>query len=451
MSPEKVIVNSSHISATPYSPHTSAYFSAVAVCLLIFLYTLGRFVFFDIIGIRRITQILFLCISVLITYQFFSNHLFDKLKSKQVTLLLVMALFLIYKGDNPVNWLDMLMSVYFVAVVAGAPHALIKAIGKYLVYLSALLSIMAITLLVFLVSDEGVLQLVELPPIFLDSFVVDNPFMMLGTATGEVYEFFNVFIPRVHSFVMEPSLLPAYFGLSLAISLIYTRSIFIPIVIGFFLVASLAASSMSFLALSLAMYILLPRVSSKQLFLLYIATTCGFYFYIFTTVTPIDVSLFTDDTNIHLSMNELKDKIVDYSSDSYSDSRRLSAEIRLSMLSWALYSLFQNFLFGPPIPYPMVYGLFLYSFVNGGILALSICLLWAKGLFSTISDAYGLVTDLRSKMSLSIMAGLLAQAFSFNDYGFSTTYGMVMIALLYKTLLIINEQRHAANGCNAVF
>jgi len=81
-------------------------------------------------------------------------------------------------------------------------------------------------------------------------------------------------------------------------------------------------------------------------------------------------------------------------------------------------------------------GIYLYSLVYAGIAGLALASLLSVRMFKSFVRFFNCSgsSPWRFQLSAALLAGLYLQAFVANDYGFTTSFGMTLIAVLNRKL-----------------
>lgn len=256
-------------------------------------------------------------------------------------------------------------------------------------------------------------------------------FRLLGLGTGELYEFGPLVLPRLRSFLHEPSLAVAYFALPGALALTYSGYLRkCGIVVLVFSLLTLAVSVLVLVPLAGLSFLVLKFRRGRYANLCIVAIAVTFYSAVYFLVPPFDTlatesgSAYFENSNFAASSEGLSDKA-------------LSNYKRLGFIAYGVSMALQHPIIGVVgIDLHAVLGMYLWSFVYGGIIGLVAVYVLFFRCFSLLRSAFQSTYGhgLSRWVPYVLICAIFIQAAIFNDYGFSVAYGLTMIALTYRRL-----------------
>lgn len=410
------------------------------VAIAISLFGLKQFQLFDLLGIRKTVQwalvpIVLLCGSVDLV-----RNINKLCRNPFIIFQMVMLVMFLCKNMEYSMTSNLLFSIAVSASIFTRHSFFCGRLSKTIINLIFFFSLLLIVqALIICFLPELILAI---SPPFSEEFVGKNIFFsaspfqgsykgllrILGSSTNDLVSFGPFNFSRPHSFLLEPSLSLAWFvlpgALALSIGGIYFR---IGLII---LLASMITGSWSvyFLFPMGILTLIVLRCGGNArlntflclgatLFLL--ATACLVLPYETEFETPL--KYFTT-TNPSLDTGNTKAN---------------SNIIRLGMISNAVKLCLENPIFGTSKNQCAPMGLFCFSALYGGLIGLICAILFFRKFFSLLSIR--LRETSKNGFSRSIPYLLFYTSFIeatlFNDYGFSTAFGLVFTALIYRLLL----------------
>jgi hypothetical protein len=407
--------------------------SVFSWAIVIYLYTTGPFALFDLLGIRRIIQIIAALLLLVLGFKYFAKGLLNGEKNGQVALLALLGCIFLLKSRPILHALDLISACYIIIAIKGLPYQVFANLISKVVKVAALFAAGGVMLFLILAAFPSASSYIEWSAdIYLSrDFALTNPLMLLGSATNESFEFLGLFsVPRIKSFLYEPSLIPMYFVVPMAMSLYIGRS----------RLALACIVTFCFVSLSGTFY---ATIGCGIISLLLLRHFCGFFrwaplfFWIMFAaflrlyIAPLVVSeLQSEEEKVTASAI-----VQDFNEETYRGSRSASAAIRLASASWGLEQALNEPITGASKVHSFVFGMFIYSFVNGGIVTLMLCVVFSMYLFERISVVGAdMRRNLRGEIACALIGGLYLQGFVFNDYGISSFYGMVTAAIAFRFL-----------------
>lgn len=430
--------------ASPIINRTKIYNVAFAWALIIYLYSTGPFALFDLLGIRRPLQIVLGLFLISSGAGYAYDGIFNGKKNGQIALLAFLGFLFIFKERPYLQSLDFFSACYFIWVVKSMPPAILREFLNGIVNFTVALSAGGILLFVVVAAFPAAADYTNWPEnLYLSTkFSLTNPLMLLGGVTNESFEFLGLLpVPRIKSFLYEPSLITLYFMVPAALSLQIKRSKKSFFAIALFCMLSLSGTFYVFLA-SVFTIIALVRYFRSAIRWSPLVVWLLFAVFLRTYVPPLVVSEFhSDEEKILLPVASQI-----FTEESYRGNRGISATIRLAGASWGLDRALQEPLLGAKDVYSFVFGFYIFVFVNGGLVALVMCTIFATKLFGKISAVVSrATTGTRLEACCVILSALYLQAFIYSDYGFSSAYGMIIVAVVYRVLCDLEVQLNVRN------
>lgn len=430
--------------ASPILNRTKIYNAAFAWALIIYLYSTGPFVLFDLLGIRRPLQIVVGLFLLSSGAGYAYDGIFNGKKNGQIALLAFLGFLFIFKERPYLQSLDFFSACYLIWVVKSIPPAIIREFLNGIVNFTVALSAGGILLFVVVAAFPAAADYTNWPDnLYLSTeFSLKNPLMLLGGVTNESFEFLGLLpVPRIKSFLYEPSLIPLYFMVPAALSLQIKRSKKSFFVIALFCLLSLSGTFYALLAIALTIIVLVRYFRSAIRWSPLVAWLL-FAVFLRIYIPPLVVSEFHSDEEKFL----MPVAIQNFTEEGYRSNRGASATIRLAGASWGLDQALKEPLLGPKNVYSFVFGFYIFTFVNGGLVALVMCTIFATKLFGKISAVLIRATKgTRLEVCCVILSALYLQAFTFSDYGFSSAYGMIIVAVVYRVLCDLEAQPNYQN------
>ena len=238
----------------------------------------------------------------------------------------------------------------------------------------------------------------------------------------------TVIMPRIPAHFHQGSLLSAYvlfpLGISMLFSKLNSKIIFFVFVM---LLLSLTASVYIIFISSIFIYLFFNLIKKFNIFIIII----GILFIVVFSLLIREIGYQVDTNTIDLPNNHLINYFLRVGSGLY----------RLGILGNQVYMFFHNPLIGPIVEDYRILNEFLlgsFIFTNGiraGILALllTIFILFAitKRLFLVKTNSF------RQKYGICVIYSCLLQMFLYQDFGYSSTNGIVLLSIL---ILFINKQ-----------
>ena len=239
-----------------------------AILVATSLFVVGRFGFFDILGLKRLFEFLiFVPLGVFgpILILRAPNHWFNPF-------LLLPLIFLFVQVCVKWNGLfvaDLVGTTLIVAIIVALGESFAEVLLRYTIRISTFFAFLGVIEFIVLLLKPSLVSEILL---FYDGYsastvpVIQNPLQLLGLADGTSYHLWGMAVTRLRSFTSEPSLLVGYFLVPGALGLTYRgKFASFGMLCIFFCICSLAGSVFVALCASAMIFFLLP-VKNKCLF-----------------------------------------------------------------------------------------------------------------------------------------------------------------------------------------
>lgn len=393
----------------------------IALLVAILVYSMGRFGFLDILGIKRPIEVALLI--PLVGMGAFS--IVNSGRAWKSPLFLLPLIFLageILLRGNLLAIADLLVATLLTGSIISLREDFAEKVLRCIIIISGIFALLGILQFFILYSDPSLITHVLL---FYDGYsgsdtvMIQHPLSLLGLATGEEYTLFGQHVTRLRSFTSEPSLIVAYFTLPGALAFTYRGRIRLCgwIILVFSLI-SMAGTVFMSVVFSIIVFIAF-RVKSRLLHKFLPFFLMGFLI--------LWLEVFNLDFILHIirylaGIANFLDKI-------------RSATVRFGFIMDTFHAVIEDPL-GVRQDITGAAGLILRSMAQSGFPGLIIMSALLISLFDKISRLYcfgGL--DRGQKIGLIMLYGVFTTASIFSDYGFVCAYGFTIITLAYYRLL----------------
>lgn len=246
------------------------FFHLIAICIALSIYVAGRFGFFDILGLKRLFELLlFTTIGFL---GILSIVLFPRLCLDPFFLLpLSYFIFQFYWNPDPLILGDLSISIMVVGTLLAFGPKFSDLVLRYAIRIATFFAILGIIEFCILLRYPSLVSHILL---FYDYYsgstlpLIENFLQILGLSDGTSYHLWGMSVTRLRSFASEPSLLVGYFLVPGALALTYERKfIWCGIACIFFCICSFAGSVYAALGFS-SVSMLLLIIKKRNVFLL---------------------------------------------------------------------------------------------------------------------------------------------------------------------------------------
>jgi hypothetical protein len=394
-------------------------FQSIAVLIALSLFVVGRFGFFDILGLKRLFELL-----IFVPLSFFGILIGLRAPKKLLNpfFLLPCSFLLVQLSWNwdPLLIADLFSSILIVALILTLGENFSDLLLRYIIRIATFFAVLGIIeFLIMLLKPTLAGQIL----LFYDNYsgsnvpVIQNGWQLLGLADGTSYHLWGMAVTRLRSFTSEPSLLVGYFLVPGALGLTYQRKYpLLGMICIFFCVCSLAGSVFVAMAFSVMIFCLLMMKSSRLYILLPFFMLAIFVWILDTHYG--DLILMTKTTG---GSYDFLDKTH-------------SAEMRFSYIRDFIPKVLASpFGLTEEIHQPL--GLIVGAMARGGVIGLVLIMLILLKLYSRL--AFLLVSKYLhtlQKIGLSIVYGSFLAGVLYLDNCFAQTYGFALIILTYNRL-----------------
>ena len=394
-------------------------YQGVAILIAFSLFVVGRFGFFDILGLKRLLETL-----IFIPLGLLGTLLILRMPNQWVNpffLLPISYLIVHVCWDwDPLIVADLTGSILIIGIILKLGVNFSDLLFRYLLQFATVFAVLGIIEFVILLLDPSLVSQILL---FYDSYsgstspVIQNGLQLLGLADGTSYHLWGMSVTRLRSFTSEPSLLVGYFLVPGALGLTYRGKyiVFGAICIAFSICSLSGSVFVTFCFSALALVLMLFK--SRRLFVSFPFLVLGVFVLILYTHYNELIMLtkstagnydFLDKTN---SANMRFSYIRDFIPKVFSSPMGLAEEIHQPL------------------------GLLVGGIAKGGLLGLVVTLLVLLKIFSSLATL--LVSKNMhqvQKVGLSIVYGALVTGVLYLDNCFVQLYGFVLLLLVYNRL-----------------
>lgn len=406
-------------------------FATIASGILIF--TMGKFQFADLIGIKRILEVI-----LFLPIMFYLMIDISKLKFNKrpnTLLFLVFLMFLVNFYFHDILWLfDYIFSFGAIYILNVTSKKNILIASKIIVFIASFFSVMALLqfLILFLFPNLSInTQLVQLDNGNWTSISdmegatnLDNihPIAFLGLTTNEKLNVFGFQINRMRSFTSEPSLLVVYMLFPCVMGLLMDgkKWTYFAIIILFFAIMSFSGSVQACILFSFIFIIASNFFSVKFIF-----TYLPFILLFLTIVVLMKLGLdnfISFDSSLRGSENtEFLAK---------GNSLLVRANGLVNTFYAAINSPFGNPNFSEDLPVSIFFNVI----IKAGWLGAILLFLFFKTFFEKINHRFNSVNSLKLKFTTGLLFGIISTIIVFNDYAMLNYSGLVLLFFVYRLL-----------------
>jgi hypothetical protein len=398
---------------------------------IILLYTLSGWNFFNIFGIRELLQAPLMLVMI---WMLVKGNYYRLIENKTICILIFLISYLtllaIAKSFDFFLIYGLIFSLFGIVIIGTISDDSVVKFSRIILIISVIAATTSLLLFFAILLSPDLKDLflyeksLEIAPFF------SRPWLIFGSVMYETYEVGMFIIPRVKSFVNEPSSLLAYFYFPLAFSLLFQHKKSFLVILAF-LALSLSGSVYSFFLLLPIIYLLfaiskkinsslypMGLLSSSLVILLCVAFNFDRYD---LQIKDFDITTLSkpDDEGF---------------SEGFAFKRTWSALIRLSSISSAMHEVFSSPMFGSDFYTQVPFGYILYSsFVAGAGGFLLVTMVFIKT-YELIRKRMISCNSHREFFSMLFFSSYFFIAFLYNDYGFSSPYGMIIFALAIRLI-----------------
>jgi hypothetical protein len=394
-------------------------YQGAAILIALTLFVVGRFGFFDILGLKRLLEVI-----LLVPLGIFGILLILRIPSQWLNPFLLLPLsYLIVQVFLDWNTLliaDLLNSILIIGTIIALGASFSDLLLRYLIRISTFFAVLGIIEFIILLLKPSLVSDILL---FYDNYsgstvpVIQNALQLLGLSDGTSYHLWGMSVTRLRSFTSEPSLLVGYFLVPGALGLTYRgKFAFFGLICITFCICSLAGSV--FVALCFTgVACLLMLVKSRRLFIIFPFFMLAFFIWI----------LFTHYNELIL--------LTKSSAGSYDFlDKTHSADMRFSYIREFIPKAFSSpFGLAEEIHQPL--GLLIGGMAKGGVFGFIVILIILVKFYSSL--AILLVSNrlyLGQKIGLSIIYGALVTGVLYLDNCFVQMYGFTLLIITYNRL-----------------
>jgi hypothetical protein len=395
-------------------------YQGAAVLIALTLFVVGRFGFFDILGLKRLFEVMLLiplgCLGILMILRI-PNQWFNPFLLLPFSYLVVQVCW----DWNTLLIADLINSLLIIGIIIALGNKFSDLLLRYLIRLATFFACLGIIEFVILLLKPSLVSQILL---FYDNYsgstvpVIQNALQLLGLSDGTSYHLWGMSVTRLRSFTSEPSLLVGYFLVPGALGLTYGgKYAFFGMLCIFFCICSLAGSVFVALCFSGVAFLMIV-VKSRRLYILFPFLMLAFFVYILYTHYN-ELILMTKSTAGNYDFLD----------------KTNSANMRFSYIREFIPKAFSSPLgLAEEIHQPL--GLLIGAMAKGGLIGLIVTLVILIKLFSSL--AYLLVSQymhIMQKLGLTIVYGALVTGILYLDNCFVQLYGFTLLLLIYNRLV----------------
>jgi hypothetical protein len=402
---------------------TSLY-KGMAVLIAVSLFVVGRFGFFDILGLKRLFEIL-----IFLPVGFFGTLFLVRSPHHWLNpFFLLPCSFLLVQ----ISWdwdalliADLLGSILIIAIIIALGDKFSEILLRYTIRISTFFACLGIIEFIILLIKPSLVSDILL---FYDNYsgssvpVIQNFLQLLGLADGTSYHLWGMAVTRLRSFTSEPSLLVGYFLVPGALGLTYRNKFALyGMICIFFCICSLAGSVFVAVCFSAMIFVLLPIRNQR----------------VFTYLPYLMLAIFIYILYTHYSELMLLTKSTGGNYDFLDKSH--SANMRFSyILEFIPKVIVAPMGLHEEIHQPL--GLLIGGLARGGIFGLVMTFIITLKLYSTLA-ALMINANLRllQKMGLCVIYGSLLTGILYLDNCFAQMYGFTLMLLIYNRLTKLRQ------------
>lgn len=389
-----------------------------ALLMVVLLFTVGRFGFFDILGLKRPIEILLLipisiigCLSIFIQPR--------QLLSPFILLPLSSLITQLSLNINILELTDLSVSLLVITIILSMGKHFSDLMLRYLIKIFTIFALLGIFEFIIMILYPPLAKQILLP---YDQYsgsvvpVIENFYQLLGLADGTSYHLWGLSVTRLRSFTSEPSLLVGYFLVPGALALSFGgRYTFYGSICIIFSILSLAGSVFLALFFSISVFFLSFLKNKKLLVVLPLIVLLCFIWAL---------------NNYYSDLIGLSHK----TAGGYDFLEKTnSANVRFSYIRDNLYVILASpFGLHQEIHQPL--GLLLGSMARGGILGLTMTVVILFDIFSKLSKFIISTNGIFQKIGFCIIYGALTAGIIYLDNCFVQLYGLTLLLLLYNRL-----------------
>jgi hypothetical protein len=394
-------------------------YQSFAVLIAISLFVVGRFGFFDILGLKRLLEVL-----IFVPLGFFGPLLILRSPNRWFNpFLLLPCSFLLVQ----ISWdwdaliiADLAGSILIVAIIIALGESFSELLLRYTIRISTFFATLGIIEFIILILKPSLVSQILL---FYDNYsgstvpVIQNGLQLLGLADGTSYHLWGMAVTRLRSFTSEPSLLVGYFLVPGALGLTYRgKFAFFGMICIFFCICSLAGSVFVAICSSALIFMMLP-IKNQRLFTYLPLLMLAIFIWILYTHYD-ELILLTKST---AGGYDFLDKTN-------------SANMRFSYIREFIPKIIAS-PFGLTEELHQPLGLLIGGMARGGLIGLIVTFIILLRLYTSL--AILLVSkQLRTlqKMGLCLIYGSLLTGILYLDNCFAQMYGFTLLLIIYNRL-----------------
>lgn len=407
-----------------------------AAALGLIFYALGNFGLLNIFDLRREVQVVLIAIVLTSAPTLVLRaHRWIRSPFWWLTLLTLVAEIFIRRNVSIFFLIDRLMAVYTVALVCALGPRFSNRVLQCIITLAAVFSMMVLLQAIVIWYNPDVLNSFVLgytTSTQADAIELGHPLEYLGFVVPGVIDIAGHAMPRFRSFASEPSVLICTFLVPGLLALTYrgiVRWFAVPILL-FAVGCSGSGTAWLSLAIGGVAYVLLLTFKRWRGFL----TVAPF------VLVPLWLN-FLSSTNIFAFMVDASEALAPYEFYDGAFNKIVSGTTRFTTMS-QYFSDLHHYLWGAPFQPAMAVGFLLHMLLYAGVVGLAVATICAYKMLYLCSNVF-VTHQGGARLGVALLYGTLVQVFSFSEFGWMTSSGFMLIAILMQRL----EQMLAEGPC----
>lgn len=408
----------------------NSFFRVMALALAISLYVVGRFGFTDILGIKRLLEILIFLPTALLGILFILQHPKVTWSPFFLAPLSFFIMQFIHQPDG-LALADLGCSTLVVGIILSMGAEFSDRLLRYAIKIAAFFAILGIVEFLLLLLSPSLKSNILL---FYDDYsgstvpMIDNFMQLLGLSDGTTYHLWGMTITRLRSFASEPSLLVGYFLIPGALGLtIGGRYALLGLICIGFSLCSLAGSVFAAFALTAFTSTLLILKRQTAFIIMPFVILCIFLYVLSSHYNELILLTHTSAGNY-----DFLDKTH-------------SANMRFSFIrDMGPIALMSPFGLSQEINQPL--GLLISGAARGGYIGFLIILTILMRLFGLVGTIIvNQNPSLLQKVGLMIIYGSLLTGILYLDNCFMQIFGFTLLLLIYNRLSLMASANRIVN------
>jgi hypothetical protein len=399
-------------------------YQGIAIMVSLSLFVVGRFGFFDILGLKRLFEFM-----LFVPITFFAAILILRAPNRWLSPFLLLPcsylLVQIFWDWDTLLIADMFGSILIISLILALGPGFSDLLLRYTIRIATVFACLGIIEFIILLLKPSLVSQILL---FYDNYsgssvpVIQNALQLLGLSDGTSYHLWGMSVTRLRSFTSEPSLLVGYFLVPGALGMTYRgKYAFFGIICVLFCVCSLAGSvfvALLFSGVAMALQIF----KSKRIYTFFPFMMLAVFIWILYTHFN-ELILLTKSTG---SSYDFLDK-TNSATMRFSYIREFIPKVLASPLGLT-----------EEIHQPL--GLLIGAMARGGVLGLILTMMIMIKLYSSLAFLLisRKITTLQ-KLGVTIIYGSLLTGILYLDNCFVQMYGFTLMLLIYNRIYALEQ------------